>query len=425
MRDFLNRISKDEFSKHVGTLASGTILAQLILLGSAPVLTRLYGPDSFAALALFMAFISSISPGVNGRYEVAIVVAKSPEDSRSFLVISGWVAALVCTVIAIALCMFFEPISVFLNAGSLGRWLMLVPLGLFLFGIVTAMRYFANSNKNYAAISRLTVVQSLVTTIFSIVFGVVNIGLNGLVAATLLGFLSAIGYMVYIYRGELAGLDPWFDRERRQLALRYKDFPIYDASTSVLNGVMLMLAVFFLTKHYPKAVVGYYALLNRVAAAPLGFISQAVSQVHLKKVTELVLSKTPVQPYMKRISFALVAIVSLPTMFFMLAAPSIFALVLGEAWREAGELLVILMPSIAVKFVVSTLSGVFASTGNNRLSAIWKVIAFVTSFLMFLAFSGVLDVRDIFVAMMLLDVALYLLYYYLIYHAIRYPKGSI
>lgn len=424
MHRLLTRFQQSELLRHVGTLASGTLIAQVILLGSSPVLTRVYGPESFAMLALFMAFISAIAPGVSGRYEVAIVVAKTPEDSRSFLVISVWIAAAVSAGIAVSLFAFFEPISAFLNAGSLGRWLMLVPLGLFLFGVTTAMRYFANSRKDYATISRLAIGQAFVTTVVSILFGVISVPLPGLVAATLLGFGFAAVYMGCAYWRELGGLSQRLDPVRRALALRYKDFPLYNASTSILDGFTLSMAVFFLTKHYPEAVVGYYALLNRVAAAPLGFISQAVSQVHLKKVAELVQSGNSVKPYLKRISLALVAIVSVPTVIFMLAAPPLFAIVFGDAWREAGELLVILMPAIAVKFVVSTLSGVFASTGNNHLSAVWKVTAFVVTLAMFQAFSGTLGVRSIFVAMMVTDIALYLFYYYLIWKAIRHSRGN-
>lgn len=424
MRNALLKIKKSKFSRNVGTLAAGTIFAQLITLGSSPILTRVYGPDSFAALALFMAIISSIAPGVCGRYEMAIIIAKSPEDSRSFVVISVWTAALLSVLFGVVLFIFYEPILVLLNAGILSKWVYFVPLGLLLFALAMVMRCFSNSIENYVAISRMVVGQALVVMVFSIVIGILNKGLNGLIAATLLGFGFAICYMVYTYWKELCDINPRLNPERRQLALKYKDFPLYNATTSILDGVTLVLPVFFLIKHYPEAIVGYYALLNRVATAPLGFISQAVSQVHIKKIVDLVKHHIPVQHYLTKITFALLAIVSVPTVIFILAAPSLFAVVFGENWREAGELLVILIPAISIKFVVSTLSGVFASTGNNHLSATWKISAFIATLIMLLTFSGNLDVQSLFIAMMLTDVALYIFYYYLIWVAVRNPKGN-
>lgn len=417
-----NRLQNSEFARNVGTLASGTVLAQLILLGASPALTRLYGPEGFAVLALLMAIISSLSPGISGRYEIAIVVAKDQSSRRSLLVIAIWVAALLCGLMFLVLLVAFDAIQAFLNAASLGVWLLFAPLGLFLTAAVTALRYFANSLKNYRSITRLVVSQAAVTTALSITFGWAGLRPQGLLVATLTGFLVGILFMLFTFRAELRELDWRWTRETWSLAGRYKDFPLYSATTSVLDGITLALPVFFLGKYYPESIVGYYALLTRVATAPLAFVSQAVSQVHLKKIAELIHQKVSPSRYLRNVSFLLAGIVAIPTLVFITASPAIFALVFGEEWREAGQLLIILMPALALKFVVSTVSGVFANTGNNRLSALWKVAAFVVTTLMFVTLAGSLEVKRMFMTMMAIDIALYLAYYYLIWYAIRNPK---
>ena len=97
-------------------------------------------------------------------------------------------------------------------------------------------------------------------------------------------------------------------------------------------------------------------------------------------------------------------------------------LVFGEQWREAGNLLVILLPSLVIKFVVSTLSPVFSSTGNNRLGAMWNVMAFLVTLSMFFVCSGRLELEELFFTIMMLDSALYLFYYVLIWVAITRPR---
>lgn len=87
------RIRQSQYARNVGTLATGTLIAQAIGIAASPILTRLYSPESFATLALFMAIVSSLAPGVSGRYEIAIVVAKNPRDSQSLLCSRrGWQA---------------------------------------------------------------------------------------------------------------------------------------------------------------------------------------------------------------------------------------------------------------------------------------------------------------------------------------------
>jgi O-antigen/teichoic acid export membrane protein len=118
-------------------------------------------------------------------------------------------------------------------------------------------------------------------------------------------------------------------------------------------------------------------------------------------------------------------IASIPTLIFMVAAPELFALLFGEQWRQAGVLLVILAPALALKFVVSTLSGVFSSTGNSHLDGYWKILAFFSTFIMLFAMSGKLEVKELLIAMVVNDCFLYFIYYRLILQAIRKPKGFI
>ena len=89
---FLRTASFSDFSKNVSILASGTFLGQVIALSSAPILTRMYEPTAFALFALFMAFVTSLSPGISGRYEIAIAVVRTQEEREALLAIASWVA---------------------------------------------------------------------------------------------------------------------------------------------------------------------------------------------------------------------------------------------------------------------------------------------------------------------------------------------
>src|SRR6185437_1728409 len=113
------------------------------------------------------------------------------------------------------------------------------------------------------------------------------------------------------------------------------------------------------------------------------FISRAVAQVHLRRIADIVHSGGDGVAYLSKITLALVALVAGPTLILMSVAPPLFAFVFGKQWYEAGKLLVILMPALALRFVVSTVSGVFAATGNLHLGALWRVCAFIATLAMF------------------------------------------
>ena len=67
---------KSEFNFNVFTLMVGSTLAQAIPIAITPILTRLYTPEDFGVLALFIAITSILGSVVNGRYEQAIILPK-------------------------------------------------------------------------------------------------------------------------------------------------------------------------------------------------------------------------------------------------------------------------------------------------------------------------------------------------------------
>jgi O-antigen/teichoic acid export membrane protein len=214
-----------------------------------------------------------------------------------------------------------------------------------------------------------------------------------------------------------------WSRRKAVLIKRYKDFPIYNASSGMLMGITLAVPIFFLTAFFPAAIVGFYALVIRVGNAPLAFISASVSQVNLKKVVDLVSAGESVKPYLIRVTAGLTAIAVLPTLIFVVYAEDLFALVFGERWREAGLYLQILAPALAVRFVVAAVSTTLDGTNNNRLAMIWRVTAFTVTIAVFSWFAPGGDVARLLQAVLVADIAIYLFYYGLIWRAAGRPRN--
>ena len=418
----ITRLNQSSFIRHASILASGAFLSQVITFSASPLLTRLYAPSDFAVLALFIAIVSSFSAAAGGRYDIAVLVAKEEKEAHALVYLSFWVALAIS--ILLFLVFLFKPFLFWKNdaARSLGSWLYVTPLMVFLSAAGMALRCYANRKKDYVIISCSSVISALSAVGLSIIFGVFKFTADGLLIGTLLAACIFPTLLYYKYK-QVSNFQYTNLRHKLvKLAMKYKQFPIYNASTTFLDSLTLALPIFFLTRYFSETIVGYYALLTRVATAPIGFISQAVSELHVKKVAEYIhFGKNPAT-YLKKISLFLVAIVSPPTFLLMLTGPELFALLFGEPWRTAGSLLVILMPALAMRFIVSTVSGVFAGTGNNHIGGIWKVSAFIITFGMFGLLSDKTSERGIFFAMLITDLFLYSLYYFLIWKAIKNPQ---
>jgi len=95
----LKRAKSNEFARNVVTLITGTAVAQAIPVAISPILTRLYSPEDFGVLALFIAITSIISVFATLRFEIAIPQAKHSRDAAAVTALS----LLLCTSISLFL----------------------------------------------------------------------------------------------------------------------------------------------------------------------------------------------------------------------------------------------------------------------------------------------------------------------------------
>ena len=82
MKSLLDKINaklnaQGGFFKAVSVLVGGTAFAQLIGFICLPILTRLYTPEDYSVLGVYVAIVSILSVVSCLRFEIAIPIAKS------------------------------------------------------------------------------------------------------------------------------------------------------------------------------------------------------------------------------------------------------------------------------------------------------------------------------------------------------------
>lgn len=416
-----HRVVESTYLRGVASLASGEAAAQGLSMAAAPLLTRLYGPADFGALALFLAVISTLAPGVCGCYEVAVVVANKRSYANRLLGVATWFCGVVCVVFALVLVVFHDAVTELLQSGSVGAWLFATPPVLFLFGVARVFRHYANRHKKYGWISRISVARVLLTLSVSISLGFAGWKPGGLLMAHTLSVGFTAACFLFLFRREIRLRHFRLDRFQWLVMSKFKKFPLYNASTCMINSLTLSLPVFFLSRYQPEDVVGCYALIVKMTSAPLGFISVSISEVNLKKVADLVREGGDVMGYLLRITGLLSCVIVVPLVFVLGWGGEVFRIVFGEEWRMGGDLLVILFPAIAIQFVVSTVSMTLPATGHLRSLGFWQILSMVVHFTMFWFCAPILAPKPLFLAMAVTMAAMYILYFILILRAARSP----
>lgn len=421
IKKLFKRIKYSEYANNFKILATGTLLSQTILVLTSPFITRLYSPEVFGIFSLFVAVVSLVAPVACGKYDVALVIEKK-KNKDSLLVLCVIVSFVVSLFLLIIFFIGEDQLKTLLSAEKLHFWWYLIPVVVFLQSIILTLYSYANRYKHYSIISKAGVLKSIINLFLVLALGFVGFSSNGLFIAEIVSVIMTLVFLISIYGTSLKKLTLKSIKKLAILAKEYKKFPLYQASSTIINSLRIMLPIFFLANYFSIEVVGYYALVLKVIFFPLSFIARSVSTLHLKKVSEIIYNKSNAVRYLVSITSILTAIIIVPMILIIIFGPQIFSFIFGLEWTVAGEFASILMPGLSVIFIVSALSPVFSSTGNLMLSAIWYVVFFIFQFILFFVFSDKITIKDLLFLLTITNIVFYIIFYFLIFYAIANPK---
>lgn len=362
MKQSSKSVKKTSFASDVLKLVSGTAFAQGLTILASPFLTRLYGPEAFGTLALFVSITSIIGVIACLRYELAIMLPESDEEAANLLGVSLCFVVLI-SILSIPIVWFGRPIILdLLKAPQLGAYLWLVPPMVFFSGLFLAFNYWNSRTKHFGRLSVARVFQSVTTTGTQLGAGYASYGSGGsLIGASVLGFaMSSLVLGRQIWRDDnhlLRKSINWHGMT--QGVKHYSKFPLYDTWASLFNIISWQLPALLLSAFFSASVVGYYALAFRLMSLPMNFIGKSISQVFFQRASVSINNGTFAEVVEKTFS-NLFKISILPILILTLTGQDIFVLAFGEEWRESGIYLQILGGWSFFWFISSPLSTVFS-----------------------------------------------------------------
>ncbi len=338
------------------TLATGTGMAQLIPLLASPVLTRLYTPAEFGALAVFAAICTIVVSFATGRYELAILLPEKDNDARHVTFLSIFMTLAVSLLTLMVIYLFEGTIIRLMDAPELGRLLYWAPAGIASIGLFQIFSYSLNRNKRYKTIAGSKFSQAAGATASQLGLGIMGLGAAGLVFGKIIGDVcSWLWGGIDLAKKRLLLPDSFSGKTFREVARKYENFPKINAPHAVTNATSGQLPPFLLYSFFSDTVAGLYGLTHKVCYAPIQLISGSVGQVFSKSVTEKYHREDDIYRFTRRVAGQMALIALLPFLLLGLVGPAAFGFVFGEEWRVAGEYARVLSPYFYLVFVVSPL----------------------------------------------------------------------
>lgn len=349
---------KSEFIKNTLTLMSGTTIAQAINFLLSPLLTRIYSPADFGLLATFMAITNIVGSVSCLRYEMAIMLPKKESDSTNIIALSLLMNIFFVILSLIAVILFF-----IITKGSIINNLSenifyLIPLSILLMGGIQIFNFWSFRLKTFKQNALARIGNSTGNISIGLVLGfLMNGGGAGLIIAYVGSMVINILFLMYKpFKSFGYYLKQVSKTDIKTVAKTNKKFPIINTPHTLIGAFKDSGIVFLIKDLFSQSVLGSYSFAYRILSIPTSIISSSISQVFFQKATQLNHENKPLKPLLTSI-YKTSAFVGFPIfllLFFI--APSLFAFVFSEEYRQAGEIAKYLLPWIFINFVASSAS---------------------------------------------------------------------
>lgn len=388
---------RSRFIADVGRLASGTFVGQVILLAISPLLTRLYTPVDFGVFSLVVAASALIVVFATLRLETIIPAVRRTFDALRLMQVMLLLSFVTAGVTLAAVMTFRPQLEVLLSipAGG-GAALYLLPMLIIAFAVYSGVRALCIRRARFAAIGRAQVARALCMAVAWI-----GLGFAGLLKTPGLALAAGQAAGDLLFSGELARalgrrelqvlMTPSWRRIRAALSLNARTVKAL-VSSQAIAALYSRLPLVVIAGAYGPAQAGFYALAERVMAAPPALISRAIGDVYRQRAADVYRGGQPIDSLMRKVLGLTLALSIVPFGAAMLLVPSYTGVVLGEEWQPAAFTITILLFSSLVSFNTTPLDNTAIIVGANRYIVSWHALRLaIEGGAAVAAVSGILD----------------------------------
>ena len=374
------KIQQSEFGKNILTLGSGTILAQIIPFLFYPIIARIFTPAEFGLLAILTTIISIMVEFSSGKYELAILVAKTKQDAANLVCVTLFLSFFVLTSVYFILQLFFADFLSQTFEPQLKTWLFVCPIAAFSIIIYNTYNEWCVRNGYFKKLAINKITNASAIALSKLVLGFVKVFSQGLVVGDVGGRIISAGFCVFrALEKDAATFKKISVTQAKKLTKEFIEFPKFIMPGRLLNMVGQQLPVLFLGIYFHTVEVGYFSMAMLAFFAPVSMISFAIRDVFRQRANEEFKNTGSCRTiYMKIIKILLVmAIVGMPLVIVLL--PAIFSIFLGEQWNTAAHYAQILTIPTLLSFVSVPLFDVLIIANKLRINFLWQVYyAFIT-----------------------------------------------
>ncbi|EOB7248803.1 type 8 capsular polysaccharide synthesis protein Cap8K [Staphylococcus aureus] len=399
----LNKFIGDSF---LMILSSG--IAQVILIITTPIITRLYSPTEFGEFTIFSNIAMILIPIINARYDLLIVNTKNDRSANILSQISFLISLLILLIV-----IPIFAISAWLYPNFILDFIFIIIM-LFLVSLTNIFTNYLNKERKYKVLSLINVFRAGSMALLQIIFGLLALGSLGLIIGFSLSYIAGItlGYKTFKKHFNIVR-----DKEEtKALFLENKNQLVYSTPSILLNSLSFSVVVFFIGILYTNTEVGIYGMAIRVLGIPVTIISLGLSKIFMQQANDYYIEHGNFRNLLLKFSSILVIVSIILYVPLYLFSEELVNILLGHSWVDAITVIKIVIPLFVIRLIVSTVSLSVIVLQKQQLELILQAlfligttVTFVISKMLNLTFLNFVSINTVvlIVSYMIFFIALY------------------
>jgi O-antigen/teichoic acid export membrane protein len=357
---------KSRFVRDGGVLAAGNLFSNALGILTAPIMARLYAPEAYGQLGIFIAIYGVYTIPTSLQYHQAVILPEKDTDALA-IVKGGLLLGLITSVAGLLGCLLpfkhmFNDSAILLALDWFPLMVLMVLPGCF---STFAMSWLLRKQK-YNALSISRIVINLTSTAVAMAIGIWMHAESGLIVANAVGALTgtlALSFAFFATGGGECLRSEW-PTVRAQLR-KHIQFPLFGTPIQFLYHVSRQVPVFMLSSLSGTSAVGFYSMSNRLLTLPSVFLSESISEVFRQRAAKCISENRECTSLYWKTLFLMIMLAVPCVVIPSIVAPELFAFILGEKWRVAGRFCQVLSVLVVVQLVSTPFLTILSITGKQ------------------------------------------------------------
>jgi len=388
------------------------VSARILWLVSLPVVTRLYSPDDFIVLSVFIAFVTVLIPLCTLQYTAAIpVVDTDTEAATLFGVVSVFaiLSALVMSGILLALGSLFNLGETF---SKVRTYIWMLPIALIATSVWDALNYWGTRKRAFNTLAKGMFIQSLNGALIMIGLGIAGLVPVGLLIGQIVSQGGGVAFLWRRFSRDLmASRSQVTVHAARHLLATHWRYPSLIMPSLFLNSFLIQMPTLYVAATHDAATAGNFGLAWTMLLLPVRLLAKPVSRVFYAHSAEMGRQDAAGIRRLLIVQGGRILAVLIPAnIVFYLAAPWLFPIVFGTGWDLAGQIAAQLSVFLTAMFLYSTLNQVLNVVGRQavRLQLEVQNLGFLVLLAIWVGFTdpGLLHLVTVYALVMLLHYAI-------------------